>query len=112
MKKVLWLVVCLMTMVLASCSTPYLATANYDVCYPDGTKTVNETMKISSMGDEPIVKCYSIGGTNYISAITTDTNFKREVGSTFISTTAPLRLISYEVVSLKKKKDRKDDVYR
>ena len=48
MKKLLWLIVCLMTMVigLSSCSTKtYEVTANYDVCYPDGTKNYDETTK-------------------------------------------------------------------
>ena len=69
MKKVLWLIVCLMTMVigLSSCSTKtYEVTANYDVCYPDGTKNYDETTTIKC-SSEPSVKCYSVFGTNYIS---------------------------------------------
>lgn len=68
MKKVLWLIVCLMTMVigLSSCSTTYEVTANYDVCYPDGTKNYDETATIKC-STKPSVVCYSVFGTNYIS---------------------------------------------
>ena len=85
-------IVCLMTMVaFTSCGTYsyYTVTANYDVCYPDGTQTRNDTavVKVYSGDGIPDVYCYSAHGTNYVT-----TN-----GVNFISTTAPVRLNSCDV---------------
>ena len=115
MKKVLWLIVCLMTMVigLSSCGSAYIATANYEVCYPDGTRKYDGSVVITSKA-EPIVSCYSHGGTNYISAIGNSlevaTNYmggmtSKEVkkANVIASSTAPMRLNSYKVEKTKKK---------
>jgi hypothetical protein len=106
MKKVLWVIVCLMTMVLSSCSSTYIVTANYDVCYPDGVKNYNEKILFSSW-NEPTVKCYSIFGTNYISVVgnnATLPNGKSMKSETlFKSSTAPMRLNSFYVENTKKK---------
>lgn len=120
MKKFLWLIVCLMTMVFTSCGTKYIATANYDVCYPDGTRTYDGATIVRSQ-TEPTVVCYSYGGTNYVSVIKTDLEFSKTYGSngmTFISgdlvkkaeniasSTAPMRLNSYKVINPKEEKKK------
>ena len=109
MKKVLWLIVCLMTMVigLSSCSTTYEVTANYDVCYPDGTKNYDETATIKC-SSEPSVKCYSVFGTNYISISNVGKNVygqkTAEKLTHFKSSTSPMRLNKYSVIKVKKRK--------
>ena len=113
MKKVLWLIVCLMTMVFTSCGSTYSVSANYDVCYPDGTKnyTFENTYTKSS---EPTISCYSIGGTNYISIHSAIDDFnKNPKGRVIISTTAPIRLNESKVEELKRgrKIDKNDDIY-
>jgi hypothetical protein len=108
-----------MTMVLSSCSSTYIVTANYDVCYPDGVKNYNEKILFSSW-NEPTVKCYSIFGTNYISVVgnnATLPNGKSMKSETlFKSSTAPMRLNSFYVENTKKKNTahkvkNKDDIY-
>ena len=117
MRKLLWLIVCLMTMVLASCGSTYSVTASYDVCYPDGTKSYefNKTYKNST---EPTVTCFSIGGTNYLSIHSAmDEISKNPKGRIIISTTAPIRLTSCTVENIKKrrylndKRRKGDDIY-
>jgi uncharacterized protein YxeA len=119
MKKFMMALVCLMTMVLTSCGTTYNVTANYEVCYPDGTRSFSETTKIKNAYSEPVVVSYSVCGTNYISVSCSDNpiaNSKK--ASHFITTTAPVRLTGYNVQSNKKKgkktaytKLRGDEVY-
>ena len=120
MKKILWLIVCLMTMVtFTSCGTTYEVTANYDVCYPDGTRSYNETTKVENAYSVPTVICYSFSGTNYISVSSSDnpmTNSKKAMH--FITTTAPVRLNGYNVTDTKDKKKhtaytktKGDDIY-
>lgn len=117
-------IVCLMTMVLfSSCASTYSVTANYDVCYPDGTRNYNESVVVSSTGS-PSVSCYSSGGTNYVSVIKTEIegggyyghgNFvsPKMVNKSvhFVSTTAPTRLNDYVVHKISKKRSRYEDVY-
>lgn len=111
MKKFIMALVCLMTMViLTSCSkTLYSVTASYDVCWPDGTRTYNDTtsVKISSY-TEPIVVCYSLQGTNYVSIGYNETIDLKDPNSKdvkhYISTTAPIRLINWKVVTIKESK--------
>lgn len=120
MRKLLWLIVCLMTMVLSSCGSVYYATANYDVCYPDGTKNYDKTVKVYSHS-EPSVVSYSFSGTNYISAVAND-GFNMDGskhikgGVVLISTTAPIRLNSSYIESAKHKSTAhrskgRDDMY-
>ena len=96
MKKVLWLIVCLMTMVFTSCSKTYLTSAEYEVCYPDGTQKFNESVTVTSTS-EPSVVCYSVGGTNYVAVISNDFNLGKTPKVFFRSTTAPIRLKTYDV---------------
>ena len=109
MKKVLWLIVCLMTMVigLSSCSATYEVTANYDVCYPDGTKNYDETATIKC-STKPSVACYSVFGTNYISIYNVGKNVygqkTAEKFTHFKSSTSPMRLNKYSVIKVKKRK--------
>ena len=101
MKKVLWLIVCLMTMVFTSCTYhKYIASAEYEVCYPDGTQKFNESITITSTG-EPSVICYSVHGTNYV-AVAPNGEIKGTPKLFFRSTTAPIRLKTYNVKSAKK----------
>lgn len=98
MKKFLSFIVCLMAIVsFSSCST-YMATANYDVCYPDGTKTYKASTLITS-STKPIVVCYSIQGTNYIGAVDNVKNVKN--AEKIASSTAPMRLNSFKVEKVK-----------
>jgi hypothetical protein len=93
MKKFIMALVCLMTMVvLTSCGSTYEVTANYDVCYPDGTRNY-DYKNIFKNSTEPSVICYSNGGTNYLS-------IGRVIRK---STTAPIRLNSFNVRKLTKK---------
>ena len=123
MKKVLWLIVCLMTMVMfTSCSGTYFVTANYDVCYPDGTRNYNGSVTILSK-EKPFVACYSRNGTNFIAAINTEIEYIANIGvvsakqtkksSVIESSTAPMRLNSYEVKKVEKKnlRNKNNDVY-
>jgi len=122
MKKVLWLIVCLMTMVLTSCSTSYVVSAKYDVCYPDGTKSFDNSVVVKSYNESAVnVYCHSYNGTNYLSVTTSDNPLygKKATSLThFISTTSPIRLKTYDVKRCKKgKHDNKelasnDDMYR
>lgn len=112
MKKVLWLIVCLMTMIVfSSCSERcYLASAKYEVCYPDGTQTYEESVKINCH-EVPYVVCYSFGGTNYISVASMEkVNFYGEKQLKklvhFISSTSPMRLVGYNVIEIKKEKPK------
>ena len=117
MKKFLWLIVCLMTMVFTSCSTKYLVMANYEVCYPDGTRTYDGSAIVNS-STEPSVACYSYGGTNYISAMGTETKASSTTSSSgftyvtantikkaehIVSSTAPMRLNSYTIEKINNK---------
>lgn len=124
MKKFFMAIVCLMTMVVfSSCVSTYRVTANYDVCYPDGTKTYDEVAIVSSV-DAPSVSSYSYGGTNYVSVIKADIegggyyghgNFvsPKVVNKSvhFISTTAPTRLNDFTVHKISKKRSRYEDIY-
>jgi hypothetical protein len=123
MKKFFMAIVCLMTMVLfSSCASTYSVTANYDVCYPDGTRNYNESVVVSSTGS-PSVFCYSYDGTNYVSVIagTVETSTSHYGGYVsaktvkkaqhFVSTTAPTRLNDYVVHKISKKRSRYEDVY-
>ena len=121
MKKLLWLIVCLMTMVvsLTSCGSTYMATANYDVCYPDGTRNFDGTAVVVS-STKPSVICYSFQGTNYVSVVKTDItitstnvngipvmhsdNMKK--AEHIASSTAPMRLNSYSIEKVKKAKPK------
>ena len=104
MKKLLWLIVCLMTMIvsLTSCGSVYLAKANYEICYPDGTKNYDKSVAVVSTS-EPSVICYSYGGSNYVSATTNDLVNGKEIKSQKViaSSTAPIRLNSYSVEKVK-----------
>lgn len=119
MKKLLWLIACLMTMVvsLTSCSTTYVATANYEVCYPDGVRSYNDTVTVlSNSYATPTVKCFSYGGTNFVSVVKYSSNVSKYYTGgnvTFIiknaekfehiaSSTAPIRLNSYTVTKSKR----------
>lgn len=110
MKRLMWLIVCLMTMVLCftSCAPTYNVSANYDVCYPDGTKTQTKTIKINSYSIEAInVVCHSFNGTNYISVTENDNPLDGKKATNLqhiVSTTAPMRLNDYNVVKVKKPK--------
>ena len=108
MKKLLWLIVCLMTMVtFTSCRATYLATAKYEVCYPDGTRSYEDSAKITSLG-EPMVLCFSRSGTNYISVVSVSTDIngtntkKIEKFTHIVSSTAPMRLVDYKIEKLKR----------
>lgn len=108
MKKFMMALVCLMTMVVfSSCGCTYNVTANYEVCYPDGTRSYNETTKVENAYSEPTVVCYSFDGTNYVSVSCSDnpmTNSKK--ATHYITTTAPIRLNSWSVTECKKEKPR------
>lgn len=102
--------VCLMTMVigLSSCSMKtYEITANYDVCYPDGTKNYEETTTIKC-STKPSVVCFSVFGTNYISISNVVKNVygqkTAEKLDHFKSSTSPMRLNKYSVIEVKKRK--------
>lgn len=115
MKKLLWITICLMMVALAtSCKCAYVASVNYDVCYPDGTQNVNDTAVIASFG-MPTIICMSYGGTNYVSAFTSDINIAtykpKNVESVIFSSTAPVRLNNYSVKKIKKNKKLNDDMY-
>lgn len=133
MKKFLSIITCLLAVAaLTSCGTKYVVTANYDVCYPDGTRTYDGSAVVTS-STAPDVACYSFSGTNYISVIKTDTEIGTyKTGSmSFVSastvkkaehitsSTAPIRLNYYNVERAKKKKQqyysstkrRSDDIY-
>lgn len=116
MRKWIMAIVCLMTMVVfTSCSSTYVITANYEICYPDGTRPYNETVKVRSMST-PDVVCFSYSGTNYISTFTTDGIGKdytpKRSQRNIASSTAPMRLNSYNVESKKKKnRNGRDDMY-
>lgn len=107
MRKLLWLIVCLTTMVMfSSCGANYLITANYEVCYPDGTKAQDKSAEFFSTGT-PSVVCHSYAGTNYISVTTNDNPLMGKAANRLnhiASTTAPMRLNSYNVEKTKKKK--------
>ena len=118
MKKVLWLIVCLMTMIvsLTSCGSTYMATANYDVCYPDGVRSYNDTVYVvANPSYVPSVKCISYGGTNYISVFKySNMRDRTKDGITFLikeidkvahitSSTAPMRLNNYSIEKVKSK---------
>ena len=113
-------IVCLMTMVLTSCGTDYIVTANYDVCYPDGTKTFSESVKVDHSYGYVGVVSHSFNGTNYISITTSDNPLLGKDGiklQHITSTTAPLRLNNYFIEKTKKKKttaytkSKGDDIY-
>lgn len=104
MKKVLWLIVCLMTMVFTSCGSVYKITAEYEVCYPDGVKKYTNAVTVAS-NSEPWVNDYSVGGSNYISVfgydyIIKDASKIKTLGI-LESSTAPMRLIKYNAVKVK-----------
>ena len=102
MKKVLWLIVCLMTMVVSviSCGTAYTATAKYEVCYPDGTRSYEKSVVVPhSYGNDVQVGVFSFGGTNYIGVMRTANPITKEkdLSGVIESSTAPMRLIDYKV---------------
>lgn len=99
MKKFLWLIVCLMTMVFTSCGTYYdVAETEYEVCYPDGTQKLKDVSTlVGKKKSNAIVKSYSISGTNYLTA----SNGNDVVH--IITTTAPIRLNCYKTYKEKKK---------
>lgn len=120
MKKFMMALVCLMTMVVfSSCGSTYEVSANYDVCWPDGTR--NYTFEnVYEKSSEPTIHSYSIGGTNYLSISgSMDKMNKNPKGKVFVSTTAPIRLNEYSIVKVKKSnkrivvnaKKKRDDVY-
>ena len=133
MKKWIMAIVCLMTMVaFTSCGTKYVVTANYDVCFPDGTRNYDGFIVVRS-STEPNVACYSYGGTNYVSVLKTDVEISSYAGSYgmgninvktvekaehFSSSTAPMRLNKYNIEKYKKymrntayTKSKGDDIY-
>lgn len=101
---------------LSSCSTTYEVTANYDVCYPDGTKNYDEATTIKCSA-KPFVVCYSVFGTNYISISNVEKNVYGEKTVKklvhFKSSTSPMRLNKYSVIEAKKRKRQTygDDIY-
>ena len=102
MKKVLWLAVCLMTMVVfTSCTPKYLVSAKYEICYPDGTRVYEDSIKVASYAT-PKVLCHSVAGTNYVSAASMsydkNTFNERDVKKRnhIASSTAPMRLVEYK----------------
>ena len=110
MKKWIMAIVCLMTMVLVSCGTKtYMVSANYDVCFPDGTKTY-ETTKIVKSTCTPNVSCYSFQGTNYVYIPYGEVTFMNQKDDKkniiLTSSTAPMRLNSYHIEECKKTKAR------
>lgn len=121
MKKFIMAIVCLMTMVvLTSCGCTYEVTANYDVCYPDGTRTYSETTKVKNSYSEPTVVCYSANGTNYVSISSVDNPiYNTKKATHYITTTAPIRLNGYSVEIIKgsnkytasRKKSDGNDIY-
>jgi len=101
MRKLLWLIACLVTMVtFTSCNKTYLTSAEYEVCYPDGTQRFNESISVLST-TEPSVVCYSVNGTNYV-AIVNDLNVAKTPKILFRSTTAPIRLKTYDIKRVKR----------
>lgn len=110
MKKVLWLIVCLMTMVFTSCGTKYIVTANYDVCYPDGTRNYEKSVEVESYSESNVgVVAHSVFGTNYISVTKSDNPLlgKDAIKLRHIDeSTAPMRLNSYKVIDPKKEKKK------
>ena len=120
MKKFIMALVCLMTMVVfSSCGSTYEVTANYDVCWPDGTKNYNFE-NVYEKSSQPAIYSYSIGGTNYLSiGSSSDKMTKNPTGKVFVSTTAPIRLNTCSIVKIKKNKKRTtaytktkgDDIY-
>ena len=105
MKKFIMALVCLMTMVVfSSCSEKaYNVTANYDVCYPDGTRNYDCASVVCSHG-KPSVSCYSYGGTNYLTVTSAENIMKKDDKKVLksISTTSPIRLNSWNVTEYKK----------
>jgi flagellar basal body-associated protein FliL len=98
MKKILFIIVCLMAMVtFVSCTHTYLVTAEYEVCYPDGTQKYNDSIKIYAKNDSIRVCCHSIGGTNYVAV---KVKYQNETVN-MRSTTAPMRLNTYTVKRIK-----------
>ena len=81
-----------------------MVTADYEVCFPDGTKSYNETKTIKC-SNYPSVVCYSLLGTNYVSI--SDAKRNRYGQKTteelvhFKSSVYPIRLNNYSVVKLK-----------
>ena len=116
MKKIfISMVVCLMAMVgLSSCGSTYMVTANYDVCYPDGTITYNDTTFVGSYG-KPFVKCLSFDGTNYVSSVkSVNPIYKIKDMDVIRSSTAPMRLNFWDADKVKLRKkyiSQKDGVY-
>lgn len=109
MRKIIMAMVCLMTMVMfSSCAANYLVTANYDVCFPDGTKTQDKSAVFTTFSKGALnVICHSYGGTNYISVTTNDSPLMGKTAtklSHIESTTAPIRLNSYNFEKVNKKK--------
>ena len=110
MKKfILMSVVCLMAVIsFSSCSEyKYLAKADFDVCFPDGTQTMERSEYIFSAN--PLhIEVASWGGTNYVYAVTS--NFKGTYGekvkglTVMYSSTSPIRLINQDVQEIKKNK--------
>ena len=96
-----------MAMMFASCGTNYIVTANYDVCYPDGTKTYTKSVDVKNSYGVIDVIAHSVGGTNYISITKFDSPMtgKDAIKLQHIeATTAPMRLNSFSVTNPKGKK--------
>lgn len=117
MKKLSFFIMCLVAMAftLASCGSAcvYEITGAYDVLWRDGTKTDTSIVYVISK-DKPYVVQYSIGGSNYISAMSTFTpvavspNEKIHRTATILaSNTAELRLHNGWKVTKVPKKGKK-----
>lgn len=85
---------------------PYKVIVNYDVCFPDGTQTYNDTMYIKSVS-YPYASNGSYSGTNHISvwsdyetyeetAFSRWTKRAKDLRWDVASTTAPTRLNFYK----------------
>ena len=102
------------TSVLCGCGSTYIATANYDICYTDGTRTFEKSIKVTSYNKDISVNAYSVGGTNYVSVISKDNPFEKAKNRHHIdSSTAPIRLNSYtiEKCNTESVKDKKPYVW-
>ena len=108
MRKILSFVCLMTTMVLGSCTYVYTATANYDVCYPDGTRTYEKSALVYSSSKNVQVITHSVMGTNFVAVMK-----KPQYGDSVVtqkkpigiieSSTAPIRLNSYKLNFIKKK---------
>ena len=113
MKKLVFGILCLLFM--ESCSSTYQVTANYDVHFPNETKTFEsvEIIRVTKMSGEPKVIMTSFGGSNYIALVSSNANINglKDVYGSIYSNTAPLELNSYKVTKVKNKYTIADDTY-